>query len=215
MENTLKQRIVGAVVLIGLAVIFLPAILKEKTQQEPFQSQIPAKPIELIEQELSDSSREKIAQTQGELNKLESKARKARQSDTESANQSLNAAAETKTEVVIETKPPVRVTAPKQDTSIPKPKPVETIGKEFKDAAWVIQIASFSSLDNAKRLVSKLKDKGFKAYRRNGVNQAGKPIFRIFCGPYIEKSRAQKDLKKVSQLSDTKGIIIPFDPTKH
>ncbi|MCW8879917.1 MAG: SPOR domain-containing protein [Kangiellaceae bacterium] len=209
MENTLKQRIVGAVVLIGLAVIFLPAILKEKTQKEPFQSQIPAKPIELIEQELSESSKEKIAHTQNELNKLESKARKARQTDTGSQTE--------ENEATQEKKQPVKVTAPKQDISVPQAEPQveQTIGKNFKDAAWVIQIASFSSLDNAKRLVSKLKEKGYKAYRRNGVNQAGKRIFRIFCGPYIEKSRAEKDLNNVSQLSETKGILIPFDPTKH
>ena len=135
----------------------------------------------MIEQEVSESSKEKIAHTQNELDKLESKARKARQSDNDSKTEG--------SDDTQQNKQPVKVTAPKLDIAVPQTElqAEQTIGKNFKDAAWVIQIASFSSLDNAKRLVSKLKDKGYKAYRRNGVNQAGKRIFTYILRPLHRK----------------------------
>ncbi|MBV1909264.1 MAG: SPOR domain-containing protein [Kangiellaceae bacterium] len=49
MENSLKQRIIGAAVLAALAIVFLPAILKEKASNGTFSSKIPAKPQELEE----------------------------------------------------------------------------------------------------------------------------------------------------------------------
>jgi len=81
MENSLKQRLVGALVLIALAVIFLPPILKEKTQQEPFQSQIPAKPIELINTKIDESLAKKNQQLQESLDQLETKQRKRKSID--------------------------------------------------------------------------------------------------------------------------------------
>ncbi len=228
MENSLKQRIVGAVVLIALAVIFLPAILKEKTQKEPFQSQIPAKPVELLSQPLDSKTKQSLEQSRQKLTQLaqlsdkkteseetgnfatQDSQNEAQASDTVKAEQEQksNAAAETK----VENSP--RESGSAKSVVEAKP-PVETIGPQFKDAAWVIQVASFSSKDNALRMVEKLKKARHKAYRREGKGQDGKIIYRIYVGPYIEKVRAQAALDKVNQVSETSGILIPFDPTRH
>ena len=89
-----------------------------------------------------------------------------------------------------------------------------TIGTAFKDAAWLVKVASFSSKDNATRLVSKLKDSKLKAYSRKASVQ-NKTIYRVYVGPFINKSEAQNALEKVSKISATNGIVVPFDPTKH
>ena len=82
MENSLKQRIVGAVVLIALAVIFLPSILKDKDKQVPFQSKIPPKPISSIETKLPEDVIRQNKQTQASLDQLEQKIhRKTKQVD--------------------------------------------------------------------------------------------------------------------------------------
>ena len=44
LDQTIKQRLLGAVVLIALAIIFLPGILGKKNVNKQFQSKIPAQP---------------------------------------------------------------------------------------------------------------------------------------------------------------------------
>ena len=50
MDQTIKQRLIGAIVLVALAIIFLPGILGQKKQQSEFSSQIPKKPETLKKQ---------------------------------------------------------------------------------------------------------------------------------------------------------------------
>ncbi|WP_168204146.1 SPOR domain-containing protein [Aliikangiella coralliicola] len=242
MENSLKQRIVGAIVLIALAVIFLPSILKEKSKTEPFQTQIPDKPASLVENKVPDEVVDDIQQTRKTLDKLENSQRKSKTTDQKSladnqSNSSTSAsqekAVEPNTELSKSTKTEIKTVKSDVDKTVPAkvvPKKIvkqspenqkvktaaaETIGPQFKDAAWVIQVASFSSKDNAVRMVEKLKKAGHKAYRRKGTNGRNKSIYRIFVGPFIEKSRAAKDLDKVAKVTDNKGILLPFDPTRH
>lgn len=212
MDNSLKQRIVGAVVLIALAVIFLPLILKEKTRQASFQSKIPARPIELVREDLKEEVVNRNQQLQTELDKLGSAPRKQKQTQPSvqeekpevSVNSSSSESSIAKPSI---TKPPQVQTKPTEALQVSKQK----ISDKFSDAAWVIQIASFSNRDNAVSFVEKLKKAGHKAYRRESAKQ-GKTIYRIFVGPYIEKERATKALAELKKLTDSRGILLPFDP---
>ncbi|TQV77475.1 hypothetical protein FLL45_05910 [Aliikangiella marina] len=223
MENSLKQRIVGAVVLIGLAVIFLPAILKEKTESQPFQSEIPPKPIELVEHRISEEDTQKNREVIGKLDQIAAENRKKRVTDAtigsadepeptqnnRSTNQGIDQASSLSNEPVEAQNKSAQV-----QTDVAQV-PAETIGKNFKDAAWVVKVASFSNLDNAKKLVKKLKDAGHKAYRRDGKTAQGRAIYRIYVGPYIEKSAAAAQLATISSLSQSKAMLIAYDPIKH
>lgn len=231
MENSLKQRIVGAVVLIALAVIFLPAVLKEKTEQKTFESQIPAKPIELDKYQVDAETIAKNKQLSEKLDEIENAA------ETETENsviedeadtalaKSKSAKSESAKSKLAETSEKVSsdpAKQPKQKAVAQSKQPIddkqqikETLGKAFKEAAWVIKVASFSNLDNARKMIAQLKQKGYKAYRRSGKNQQGKTVYRIYVGPYIEKSRASSQLDAVSALSQSKAMLMVFDPTKH
>jgi len=198
-ENSLKQRIVGAVVLIALAVIFLPSILKEKQQQRPFQSQIPAKPIELLEQVTSEGAAEQNKEVQAKLDQLEQQARLKDDLPEASIDELPQKQAE------------LPLKAGEKDAS-GDPAAKTTINSSFEDAAWIIQAASFANLDNASALVTKLKKVGHKAFRREVTNGKGKLTHRIFVGPYIEKSRAAKALPQVNKLTASKGILLAYDP---
>ena len=214
MENSLKQRIVGAIVLIALAVIFLPSILKEKTNQAPFQSKIPPKPIASIETKLSEEVIKKNNETQASLDKLDEKLKRKTKQTTESTNtSSIDNSKDfsqepTKTKAQETVKETIKTASNKKQIN-------PTIGEQFKQAAWVIQIASFSSKENAVAFVDKLKKAGQKAYRRQVKNNKSQSIFRIFVGPYIKKNGAKKALVKVNKISSMSGIILPFDPVNH
>jgi len=223
-ENSLKQRLVGAIVLIALAVIFLPAVLKEKAQKTPFVSQIPPKPIGLMAQDLSDESKQKIRQTEAELDKLQQQ--KQAQSDESADEEQTTEVAQIEsgkmaegndtskaekttdnTEKTAET-PSVAKTETKK-AAVPTK---QTINAQFKDAAWVIQVASFSSEDNAAKLVEKLQKAGHKSFRHEVKTRSGKRLYRIYAGPYIEKSSAEKALKAVDKVAETHGMLVVFDP---
>ncbi len=217
MENSLKQRLVGALVLIALAVIFLPPILKEKTQQEPFQSQIPAKPIELINTKIDESLAKKNQQLQESLDQLETKQRKRKSIDITEEGSLINKVKQT-VPIQIQTEPAqvkesdkTRRVKAQEGSSVTEPK---TLGKNFKDAAWVIQIASFSNQENATNFVDKLKASGHPAYKKQ-AKQNNKAIYRIFVGPYVDKQDAQKTLKSVNKLSPSTGMLQVYDPSKH
>lgn len=229
MENSLKQRIVGAVVLIALAVIFLPSILKEKNHQEPFRSEIPAKPIDLIEhkttpevtvknhkaQKALDSidkdhqtrkQRSRVEESNGTDNSLET----AKVASENNTNPGKQKGAELK-ETAITDESDSSVVSPAIEPSISK----QTIGAGFENAAWVIQVASFSDQTNAVSFVSRLKEAGYKTYRRSGTSKNGKKIYRIFVGPFIEKNLAVKAMAKINQVFASNGILLAYDPVKH
>ncbi|WP_196138073.1 SPOR domain-containing protein [Aliikangiella sp. G2MR2-5] len=227
MENTLKQRIVGAIVLIALAVIFLPSILKEKSQQEPFQTQIPAKPEVLVDRSLSKESQQEIQKTRQALDKLEQTDRSRKELEKTSSkdpNVEIRNSLSSKdsTTPKNENEPPQKpaqsqVISTKSQQSL-NDKPVEqpqTISPEYTQAAWIIQVAAFSSKENAIRLVEKLKLAGHKAYRRDANKNTRNPVYRVYAGPYIKKTQAEASLEKVNSISQTKGLMLPFDPTKH
>ena len=213
MENSLKQRIVGAVVLIGLAVIFLPSILKEKTESKPFQSAIPAKPIELVEHRIGEDDVQKNQQVINKLDQLVEESRK-----TKAIQASENDASSQKS-----LPKPAQSTASNEKSvatssgqnTIKTSKEKQTIGDNFTDAAWVVRVASFSNLENAKNLVAKLKEAGYKAYRRDGKTAQNKSLYRIYVGPYIEKAVASKQIASISKLSQSKAMLLAYDPIIH
>ena len=210
MENSLKQRIIGALVLAALAVIFLPSILKEKTEQGEFVSQIPEKPEELENYQLDTRKIEDLIEEASQKNQqLEQKiAEKTSKPDVEPlANDTQQTEAEKANTDNSESKESPNLSSAKD---IQK----ETIAENFADAAWIIQVASFSKEQNAKNMVSTLKKEQFKAYYRN-VKANNREVYRVFVGPYIEKEKAQGVISKISQFSQSKAILKPFDPINH
>jgi len=230
MENSLKQRIIGAVVLAALAIIFLPAILKEKTSNGTFESQIPDKPEALKtyrvdtqkvdslikesdlkraaiekqhEESISEASDPDLTNSElnsPELNNKEAPSKTNAQTDEAELE-------EHKKKEIAET-----LTKPKSPSNSENNK--TTIGDKFTDAAWVVQVASFSNESNAIKMVDRLKKANYKAYRRK-VTANKRVVFRVFVGPYIEKHKAKASLVEISKLSQSDAVIRPFDPIKH
>ncbi len=225
MENSLKQRIIGAIVLIALAIIFLPAILKEKTSSGTFVSKIPEKPQELADyqvdtkkiDDLMADKQEKPANEQKSLGEGETSLAGENNPEIDEVEPKVDLI----DEKIVSSNRKVKTDSNKEDKSVSPPAIVEqprvaesTISDKYQDAAWVIQVASFSKVLNATNLVKKLKNKSYKAYRRE-FKTADKTVFRVFVGPYIEKQAAEKALDGVSQLSESTALIRVFDPFKH
>ena len=214
MENSLKQRIIGAIVLIALAIIFLPAILKDKANSGTFKSKIPAQPEELANYRVDTQKIDQLVADQQDSDASQSKTvAKAEAKPNKNTNQSTDSTKNTQRKTKQITSGDSQITSEK-DSKLESPPEESIISQNYRDAAWVIQVASFSNESNAKKMVGKLKANNYKAYRRKVIS-GNKKVFRVFVGPYIEKNDAQKTLSSISILSESNAILKPFDPIQH
>lgn len=189
-DNTFKQRLVGAVVLVSLAVIFLPMIFDKQneladsthelvvvavkpTVSQPPQHQIQevelATPIELEQPELAEQPAEQPAPTP-------------------------------------EPKP-----APKPVAAKPKPiaNPKPGIDANNLPVSWSIQVASGSNLQAALSMRDAYRKQGYKAYVRSE-----KKLHKVLLGPYIRSADAQQECNKIKQQKkDQKAcFVVRFQP---
>lgn len=222
-EPNIRNRVAGAVVLVSLAVIFLPLILDGKKKNQVLESTIPDKPksgeiiLVNIEENTKDDS------SAGETTSLTIPAEEI---TTDSASSNAD-------DAVIDEKPVPAVTdnsatnkttqdktvaeKPKPEPEVikaPTPKPERTNRPIYADKGHLVQIGSFSTRDNASRLVSTLQKASQRAYYKSGTS-GGKPIYRVFSGPYLERSDAEKAIVAIKKLASVNPIIVTYDPVKH
>ena len=105
--------------------------------------------------------------------------------------------------VVKEEIKPEPVASPQQVTSAPE------ITPEPSGVAWVIQLGSFASQENADSLVKRLQKQKFPAYIDKVKTDAG-VVFKVRVGPKLSRAEAEKmqaDLKSTQNLD---AIIVRY-----
>jgi len=75
---------------------------------------------------------------------------------------------------------------------------------------WVVQAGSFSSADNADKLVEQLRGLGLSAYKET-VTSAGSTVFRVRAGPYVEREEAIRVNGLVSERLSLQGVVMSAD----
>ena len=193
-------------VLIALAVIFLPLILDGQKKNQILDSRIPEKPI----------SGEIILVNVDDIESLENaKTQKSTQSEQKNNNIIQPSIKEPRTDTTANTtsktsKTPV-ITRAKDNN---EPEAERSDRANFKSSAFVIQLGSFSSKSNAQNLVDKLKSGGYKAYLKVS-NSNGNVVHRVLVGPEIKRHQAEAKIAELDKLSGLNSIIISYDPLIH
>jgi DedD protein len=75
--------------------------------------------------------------------------------------------------------------------------------------AWVVQLGSFSSEENAKGLKDKLRKSGYPAFVEP-VNRKSGIAYRVRVGPEILRSDAEQLRQKLQETMQIKGIVIRY-----
>ena len=207
MEQTLKQRLVGALVLISLAVIFLPLVFDRQQQRiDTAAYSIPEKPaititapdLEQVEQE----AREQLA----EVNQVvENKA-----AQTEAALPDSGALPDSSTEAadpVAQTR--VYLEQEKQVDAALQGQPVTT-PVPLADA-WIIQVGAFASEPNARSLRDKLKGSGYAAFIKSAAGAKG-PIYKVYVGPEIRRAQLEQQKVELERKFNLKTLILKYVP---
>ena len=194
-EHTFKQRIVGAIVLVALAVIFIPMLLPG-SRDIGFSdngSPIPPKPAELENLKVLELEKPQPAPKPREIVRtpIDEHSPAAPPEDVE-------APATDKTPLPEETLPP--------KTTSEAAQPADTTPK-----AWAVQVGSFTQRDNAMRLRDQLRSKGYKAFVEQ-ITSADKTFYRVRVGPEVSREKAvalQKDLQSKMKLQDSTVVSHP------
>lgn len=212
MDNGLKQRVVGAVVLISLAIIVLPMVLDGHANRVPkisYESEIPAPP-EVTAEAINSAEQQENAKRVGAA--IE-KDRQAPVEQTPGAEPAKTQPA--KPAASVPPKPAVAPAPAKPATpaaATPLPPVAETNATPATAevaVAWTIQLASISNADNAKALRDKLIAKGYRAY----VKQSGN-VSRVMVGPELKKDRAEAQLQAIAadKAFGLKGMVVRYQP---
>ena len=183
MSSQFHNRLVGTVVLVALSVIFLPDILDGKKEriQEEF-TEIPLRPV--IVQDVD------TRKNTNELSIAKTKPLATDKIDAKDRN-----AADSPKDKVKQINSNIKI-AQNNDQDNP---------------AWTVQLGSFNDAKNAKSLIMKLRNKGYRAYSLPQNPEHGK-LTKVFVGPDISKDRINRLQGEVENLTKLKGKVVPFDP---
>ena len=74
-------------------------------------------------------------------------------------------------------------------------------------SAWVVQLGSFSSERNAWALRDKLRNKGYHAFVER-VSEGSKMVIRVRIGPELQRAKAEAAQQKLEKEMKIKGIVM-------
>ncbi|MEX0603886.1 MAG: SPOR domain-containing protein [Marinobacter sp.] len=207
----LKQRVIGAVVLVSLAVIFVPMLFDEPhterssrvidIPEEPPFPEVEAPPV-LDEDAPSYRLEEPSANPVFEQPTPDSELAPAEREAMDSPQPSVS---------IPDSEPePPETPAPQPSPSEPSSEPAqETESEEFTrslEGAWVVQLGSFGNADNARRLRDNVREKGYDSHTQR-IERGDTTFTRVFSGPYSEKSDAEKAKKALDAEFGVNGLV--------
>ena len=206
LDKAYKQRMVGALVLVALAVIFLPMLFSRQDEQRQIQVDAPTAPQVPV---LPQVQVEPVAVPQPQVI-----AQEPMPVEEVVATQPAPAPAPVAAAVA---KPPAP--APKAPAVTPAqtvaqaPAKLDTTQKRI-DAnglpiSWSVQLVSLSNRASADNLQKTLRNQGYNAYVRSsgGMN-------RVFVGPLLERAEADRLRDLLGKQQNLKGFVVRFQPER-
>lgn len=184
MDDGLKQRIVGAVVLIAVAVLFVPALFEPQFQREVDRvTQVPPAP------DIKPLTITPPTQPEG----IE---------PAKSPDEMYRLLPETEEEVV---------QAEARPTAIKLAEQTKILDDRGVPNAWAIQVGSFKEVGRAEALRDKLIKEGFPAFTRK-ADAGGETITRVFVGPKIQREKAVILKRALDKKLKTNTLLVAFKP---
>lgn len=193
-ESRFRTRVIGALVLVSLAVIFIPMILSGPNHPD-MSYRGPAIPPE-PDLKFSDKIIEAPAPAPASVPP-------ERITVVENGTADENEAEAAR-----------RATLPEIETSIPAPEPAVAPPKSEDVAAvpraapaWAVQVGSFANKTSAFALRDKLRAKKFAAYVES-VPTAKGPVYRVRVGPELQQALAERLQARLAKDTGQKGIVV-------
>ena len=208
MDLKLKQRLTGAIVLVALAVIFVPIILEGPDDDwTPRSHSIPEQPqmdyrsdmeLDLPAPMAAGQERPRSAVTEA-LRLQEQEPAPAAKQPPPSETQPPPAAGKSPEPVAAAPKPARVAPAPPRAATVP----------ESGLKGWFVQVGSFGQEINASGLSERLKSAGYQA-RLQKVAIGKGYAYRVLVGPASTRSAAEKTAARLKSGQQLAGMVIEY-----
>ncbi|MBD9415123.1 SPOR domain-containing protein [Pseudomonas sp. PDM16] len=198
LDKGLKQRIIGALVLVALAVIFLPMLFSREDELRQVSVDAPSMPEKPI---MPEVALEPVVVPEPVAEDEVPPVEPVPQTPTEPIAAPTQPVVEPQAQA--QAKPPAATPAPTQAAT----KPVSGLDANNLPVSWSVQLASLSSRAGAEKLQQTLRSGGYNAYIRSfdGMN-------RVFVGPVIERAEADRLRDLLNRQQNLKGFVVRFQP---
>ena len=204
MDRALKERVIGAVVLVAAVVLLVPVFL-DGPANDNVEIQ---ESIALPGQDANGSKRKTIVLDRDRdqpvpapRNQAERDAQQKVVEEPVAASQPKPSEPDPKPEKTTPvTKDPAPATSSSRDAGVEPPVSSST-------GMWAVQLGSFSSQENANRLASSLRKEGFAAFLSQ-TTSGSKSLHRVRIGPQKDRAAAEAVAAKLGAAGH-KGQVVP------
>lgn len=219
LDKAYKQRMVGALVLVALAVIFLPMLFSRQDEQRQVSVDAPAAPqapsvppvqVEPVAVPEPQALPQEPVPSDEELAEQPA----APSTPIAPAPATPAPAAPSKPAVAPVAVPaaPAIKPAPSQPITAAPTKPDTTqsrVDANGLSVSWSVQLASLTSRESAENLQKTLRSQGYNAYIRSADGKN-----RVFVGPLIERAEADRLRDLLGRQQNLKGFVVRFQPER-
>ena len=205
LDKVFKQRMVGALVLVALAVIFLPMLFSRQDEQRQIQVDAPTAPQIPV---MHPVQIEPVAVPEPQVIAQEPVPEELPVVEQQVATAPV--APVVAKPAVVAPKPPAVTPA---QTVAQAPAKLDTTQKRVDPnglpISWSVQLVSLSNRASADNLQKTLRNQGYNAYVRSsgGMN-------RVFVGPLLERAEADRLRDLLGKQQNLKGFVVRFQPER-
>lgn len=195
MATAFQNRLVGTIIIVALAVIFLPEILdgEKRHSQDRFESIPERPPMKTVSQPEEFPFKEVKDSVTREVEIVQEQALDDTPEETIATSQT---AGQTDADVAL-------------DNSASSEQPIMEPKKEQVQAGWVVQLGSFKHSKNVKDLLRKLEQAGYRAFTRPVRTSSG-TLTKVFVGPDLDDSKLQTAIPHLKEVTGLQGRLTPF-----
>ena len=197
MAAALKNRLVGTVILVAVAVIILPDMLdgKKSSNGDVFVNvpSAPAKKPIVNPEPFPDERVEASAQRPVEI---------VNEKPVDEPGSPVESVPEASSDSTAQVN-----NSPNDDLA--RQTVVEAPEESEQNNSWVIQLGSFRHQKNVKQLLDKLENAGYRAFSRPIETSSG-PLTKVFVGPNLNKRELDGALSHLQELTGLRGKVTRF-----
>ncbi|MFV0478526.1 MAG: SPOR domain-containing protein [Parahaliea sp.] len=221
MNNILKQRLVGALILVALGVVFWPIIFVEPEEHSSLDNRIPPRPdVDTTPIQSPDRRGLKPSPSLPVDDGISDDNKRPEQRAQEALSENTNneVAPEPAPDVVVASEPDNsdpdngKGTALNHQGQIREQAPLKPeVDDQGVPVAWMLQVISVTQKDSAERTRQALTDMGHKAYVK-GASVNGKTVYRVYVGPKFERAKIEAIQAEIDGQLGVKSMVRRYLP---
>jgi len=220
LDKGMKQRMVGALVLVALAVIFLPMLFTREDEMRQVRVEAPQAPAmptlpEVKVEPVAVPEPQAIAQEPQQPPVVVDESTAPASTPSQPITPSPQTQPQVQAQAQPQSQPQSQPAKPQAPVAKVEPQPAAKPAAPSKidvnglPVSWSIQLASLSNRAGAEKLQQTLRSQGYNAYIRSagGMN-------RVYVGPLIERAEAERVRDAINRQNSLKGFVVRFQPER-